>query len=222
MVEFLQRTKIFSIPFFVLVGGLSLLLIFVNKIEVEIWVNSHNNLFLDNFFCLFTNLGDGLTAVVISLVYLLFNARKGIILLSGYLLSGLIIQLLKIFVFPDILRPVALLGSTYPLHLVKGVDILMVHSFPSGHAGTAFALLFCLATFTENKYLQFLSLLTAIAIAYSRMYLAQHFLPDVIAGAVLGTFTTLLLLVWFEQKNILRNLDRPIFPIHRKYAEQIN
>jgi membrane-associated phospholipid phosphatase len=185
-------------------------------------VNAHNSQFLDYFFRFFTNLGDGLAAILVSLIFFLFNARKGIILLTGYLLSGLIIQLLKLIVFPDILRPVALIGNSYPLHLVEGVKILTVHSFPSGHAGTAFALFFCLAAYTDKKLLHFVALLMSIAIAYSRMYLSQHFLTDVIAGAVIGVFTSLLLLNWFEQKNILRNLDRPLFPIHRKYAEQIN
>jgi membrane-associated phospholipid phosphatase len=222
MIGFLQKTKVFSIPFLVLVGGLSLLLLFYTKVEIELWVNAHNSPFLDDFFRFFTNVGDGLAAILISLAFILFNARKGIILLTGYLLSGLIIQLLKIFVFPDVLRPVALIGQSYPLHLVAGVKILTEHSFPSGHAGTAFALFFCLAAFTDNKGLQFLALLTSVAIAFSRMYLSQHFLTDVIAGAVIGTFTSLILLAWFEQKNLLRNLDRPLFPIHRKYAEQNN
>jgi membrane-associated phospholipid phosphatase len=222
MIGILQKTKVFSIPFFILVGGLSLLLIFYSKVEVELWVNAHNSPFLDIFFRFMTNLGDGLVAIFIALGFLFINVRKGIILLAGYLLSGLIIQLLKIFVFPDIIRPVALMGQTYQLHLVEGVKILSNHSFPSGHSGTAFALFFCLATFTDKKSLQFLAFVTAIAIAYSRMYLSQHFLPDVIAGAVIGTFTSLVLLIWVEQKNLIRNLDRPLFPLHRKYAEQNN
>ena len=222
MIGFLQKTKVFSIPFFLLVGGLSLWLLFYSKVEVELWVNAHNNPFLDNFFRFFTNLGDGLAAILVSLIFILFNVRKGILLLTGYLLSGLIIQVLKLVDFPDMLRPVALIGNSYPLHLVDGVKILTEHSFPSGHAGTAFALFFCLATYTDKKLLHFIALLTSMAIAYSRMYLSQHFLTDVIAGAVIGVFTSLLLLTWFEQKNLLRNLDRPLFPIHRKYAEQIN
>lgn len=222
MIGLLQKTKIFSISFFILVGVLSLLLLFYNKVEVELYVNAHNNPFLDIFFRFFTNLGDGLAAVVVSLIFIIFNVRKGIILLTGYLLSGLIIQLLKIFIFADMLRPVALIGNSYPLHLVEGVKILTEHSFPSGHAGTAFALFFCLAAYTDKKFLHFLALLTAIAIAYSRMYLSLHFLTDVVAGAVVGTITSLLLLTWFELKNILRNLDRPLFTIHRKYDEQIN
>ncbi len=218
MIGFLQKTKAFSIPFFALAGGLSLLLLFYNKVEVELWVNARNSPFLDQFFCFFTNLGDGIAAIVVALGFLLFNIRKGILLLISYLLSGLFIQLLKIFVFPDVIRPVALIGHSYPLHLVDGVKILSEHSFPSGHSGTAFALFLCLASFTDKKSLQFGAFLISVTIAYSRMYLSQHFLPDVIAGAVIGTITSLLVLVIFDQKNLLRNLGHPLLPFHRNYA----
>ncbi len=222
MIRFLRKTKVFSIPFFVLVGGLSVLLLFYSKVEVELWVNARNSTFLDYFFRYFTNLGDGLAAILLSLGFIFFNIRKGILLLSGFLLSGFIIQVLKNLVFPDILRPVALMGQTYSLHLVEGVRIWSFYSFPSGHTGTAFALFFCLAAFTERKWLQFTALIFAALIAYSRMYLSQHFLPDVITGAVIGTFASLSLLVLFEQKNLFRNLDHRLFPIQRKHAEKNN
>jgi membrane-associated phospholipid phosphatase len=222
MIGFLQKTKVFSVPFFVLVGGLSLLLLFYTKVEIEIWVNIRNNPALDYFFKYFTHLGDGVTALVISLIFLLFNIRKGLILLISYLISGLFIQFLKILVFPDILRPVALMGQNYPLHLIEGVKIYSIQSFPSGHTGTAFAMFFCLAAFTSNKMMQLLALLTAILLAYSRMYLSQHFLPDVIGGAVIGTITSLLFLQLFEQKNLLSHLDHSLFSIKRTHAGQNN
>lgn len=219
MIGFLQKTKIFTIPFFVLVGGLSLLLIFFNKAEVALWVNAHNSPALDIFFRYFTNLGDGVAAAVISLVFLFFDIRRGIILLLSFLLSGLIIQLLKIFIFPDVIRPVALLGETHVLHLVDGVKVLYRQSFPSGHTGTAFSIFFCLAAFTDKNRIQFFALITAILIGYSRMYLSQHFLPDVLVGAVVGTFTSLCLLVLFEQKNLLGSLNHSIFPTNRNHAK---
>lgn len=218
MIDYLQKTKIFSIPFFILIGGLSILLIFFTKSEIALWVNAHNNSVLDIFFRIITNLGDGIAATVISLLFLIFNMKRGIILLGSFLLSGLLIQLLKIFIFPDVIRPVALLGQTHVLHLVDGVKILFNKSFPSGHTGTAFAIFFCLAAFTDKNRIQFLALLTAFLVAYSRMYLSQHFLPDVIAGAVIGTFTSLCLLVLFEHKKLLGTLNHPIFSIKKSHV----
>jgi membrane-associated phospholipid phosphatase len=222
MIELLRNTKVFSVPLFILVGGSSLLLIFFDKIEIALWINSHNNMFLDYFFQYFTHVGDGITAFIVSLVFLLFNIRKGSILLISYLLSGLIIQMLKIHVFPDILRPISLIENSAAIHLVDGVKIWDIQSFPSGHTGTAFAMFFCLVAYTDKAHLQFLGLITSVLIAYSRLYLFQHFLPDVVAGAVIGTFTSLFLLTLFEKYKLFNRLDHSVFPTMRTYAEKNN
>jgi membrane-associated phospholipid phosphatase len=222
MIELLRKTKVFSIPFFILVGGSSLLLLLFDKIEIALWINSHNSKFLDLFFQYFTYLGDGLTAVIVSLVFLAFNIRKGSILLISYILSGLIIQMVKIFLFPDILRPISLIGNSAAIHLVEGVKIYSNHSFPSGHTGTAFALFFCLAAYTSNTRLQIIGLFTSVLVAYSRLYLFQHFFTDVVVGAVIGTLTSLSLLALFEKYELFNRLDHPIFTTKRTYAEKNN
>lgn len=220
MIELLRKTKVFSIPFFILVGGSSLLLLFIDKIEIALWINSHNSKIPDLFFQYFTNVGDGITALIVSLVFLLFNIRKGSILLISYLLSGLIIQMLKIYVFPDVLRPISLIGNSTAIHLVDGVKIWSNQSFPSGHTGTAFAMFFCLVAYTDKTRLQILGLIMSVLIAFSRLYLFQHFLPDVVAGAVIGTFSSLFLLTLFEKYKIFNHLDHSVFPSKRSYAEK--
>jgi membrane-associated phospholipid phosphatase len=220
MIGFLQRTKAFSIPLLVMVGILSVLLIFFNKVEIELWVNAHNSVPLDFFFRTITYLGDGVFAVIISLIFMAFNIKRGLLLLIAFVISGLFIQFLKIYIFPDILRPVLLLRNTYALHLVEGVKMYETHSFPSGHTGTAFAIFFCLASFTNKSWLQFTALLTAVLIGFSRMYLSQHFLPDVLAGAVVGTFTSLVLLTVFENNNSFNKLSRPLFSRRKSYAKK--
>jgi membrane-associated phospholipid phosphatase len=215
MIELLRKTKVFSVPFFILVGGSSLILIFFDKVEIALWINTHNNNALDIFFRYFTHFGDGVTALIISLVFLLFNIRKGSILLISYLLSGLIIQMLKIHVFPDLLRPISLIGNSAAIHLVEGVRIWDIQSFPSGHTGTAFAMFFCLVAYTDKTRLQFLGLIASVLIAYSRLYLFQHFLPDVIAGAVIGTCTSLFMLTLFEKYKLFNRLDHSLFSSKR-------
>jgi membrane-associated phospholipid phosphatase len=44
----------------------------------------------------------------------------------------------------------------------------------------------------KNKNLQLLILMAAVLVGYSRIYLAQHFLLDVIVGALLGTVSGVL------------------------------
>jgi len=220
MIGFLQRTKAFSIPLLVLVTGLSILLIFFDKIQIELWVNAYNCAPLDFFFRYFTNLGDGIAALIISLIFMAVNIKKGLILLLTFLISGLLIQYLKIHIFPDINRPVYLLKSNYVLHLVDGVKMGEIQSFPSGHTGTAFAILFCLATYTRETWLHVAALATGVLIGFSRIYLCQHFLPDVIAGAVIGTFTSLVLLTLFEHNKSFNKLDHPIFSRRASYVEK--
>ena len=66
------------------------------------------------------------------------------------------------------------------------------HSFPSGHAATSFACALVLAGAAPR--LRAPLYLLAAAIAFSRLYDGDHYPLDVLAGALLGTLTALLLL----------------------------
>jgi undecaprenyl-diphosphatase len=65
-------------------------------------------------------------------------------------------------------------------------------SFPSGHAATSFACATVLAVLAPRAA-PFLYVL-AFAIAYSRLYVGVHWPLDVVAGALIGVVTALLLL----------------------------
>ena len=65
-------------------------------------------------------------------------------------------------------------------------------SFPSGHAATSFACATVLAVLAPRAAPLFLVL--AVAIAYSRLYVGVHWPLDVLAGALIGLVTALLLL----------------------------
>ncbi|MGH7411303.1 MAG: phosphatase PAP2 family protein, partial [Candidatus Methylomirabilis sp.] len=57
-------------------------------------------------------------------------------------------------------------------------------SFPSGHSVTAFALASVLSrTYPKGSFAFYL---LASMVAFSRVYLASHFLSDVVAGAAVG------------------------------------
>jgi undecaprenyl-diphosphatase len=65
-------------------------------------------------------------------------------------------------------------------------------SFPSGHAATAFACATVLSVFAPRWRVPFFLLATLIAL--SRVYNGVHYPTDVVAGALLGVLTALLLL----------------------------
>jgi membrane-associated phospholipid phosphatase len=59
-----------------------------------------------------------------------------------------------------------------------------LRSFPSGHSVTAFALAYVLARLYPKASPVFYGL--AAMVAFSRVYLASHFLSDIVAGAAFG------------------------------------
>jgi undecaprenyl-diphosphatase len=78
-------------------------------------------------------------------------------------------------------------------------------SFPSGHAATSFACATVLAMLAPRAAPFFVVL--ALAVAYSRLYVGVHWPLDVIAGALLGFVTALLLLS--EARRLSRARKRP-------------
>jgi undecaprenyl-diphosphatase len=65
-------------------------------------------------------------------------------------------------------------------------------SFPSGHSATSFACATVLSAFAPRWRVPFFLLATLIAL--SRLYNGVHYPTDVVAGALLGVLTALLLL----------------------------
>jgi membrane-associated phospholipid phosphatase len=193
MMKLLKENRWFLIPhsIFILI---SLVFIFTfPKGTIHIYLNSFHSPFFDNFFKYVTNLGDGWSIPLFVILMLFIRYRQTMLLVLVYALSGLLTQLLKRAFFADVARPTRYLEGTADLHLVPGVDQLCCHSFPSGHSTTAFGVMICFALILKNKYLKLLSFFVALIIAYSRVYLSQHFLVDILAGSVIGVITGLVL-----------------------------
>lgn len=62
------------------------------------------------------------------------------------------------------------------------------HSFPSGHAASAWALAACWSSLSHNRYLNAFLFSWATGVSLSRIFLDKHFASDVIAGSLLGYF----------------------------------
>lgn len=68
------------------------------------------------------------------------------------------------------------------------------YSFPSGHATTSFGMAYMLATFYPVLPVQIAAYTASTLIAFSRVYVGEHYPSDVISGALLGVLSTSLLL----------------------------
>ena len=96
-------------------------------------------------------------------------------------------------------RPTEYFKNNMSLHLVPGVDIHSYFTFPSGHATIAFATCTIFATLSKSQLSKLGFFFLALFAGYTRVYLSQHFLNDVFAGASIGTVTATFLLVWMEK-----------------------
>ncbi len=173
-----------------LAGGLQLA---YSQTELMQWVNAHSNSATDAFFTYVTYLGDGAFFALVLLALLLRSYRWALKCLASFLLTTLVAQGLKNFVFADHLRPSRFFEGQ-PLHFrhVDGVELLGYHSFPSGHSTSAFALFCLLALIVRDKRWGYGFVALAALAAYSRVYLFQHFVQDVYAGSLIGVICSTL------------------------------
>ena len=192
MIELLRKYKAFIVPFLLMVIAACILKAFFSKEELFFFVNSHHTKSLDILFSYFTHIGDGLMFVALILILCFVQFRKAMLGLIIYILSSQIAQVLKRFVFPDTLRPKKYFEGITELHFVEGVKVHNMMSFPSGHTTSAFAMACFIVFILPKEYLKKYAIvlfMMACMVAYSRMYLAQHFFEDVFMGSMIGTFT---------------------------------
>ena len=201
LLETLKNNKYFFVPYLIIILLLCPILISYSRSELHFYINQYHSGFSDISFTLLTYLGDGIFIILPVVVLLFFSLRHAVFLLTAYLSTGLITQLLKRVFFADVLRPSKFLEGQGVLRLVDGVEMLSGRSFPSGHSTSAFALFLGLALIIRNRYIKLLCFLIACLVAFSRVYLSQHFLIDIIAGSLIGSIGTLTLYLLFYKNN---------------------
>jgi membrane-associated phospholipid phosphatase len=185
----------------------TLLLLFYPKGVVEIKINQSNHPALDIFFYYTTAIGNGWTAAVFILILLLFvNIYWAIISCSAILLSTILIQLFKYYLFKDVVRPIVFLEPhKNMLHFVEGVHVNSFNSFPSGHTVQAACLTLCMALCIPNKKQGVFLFFICILVGLSRVYLLQHFLIDTYFGTWIGLIVAFFTYYFFEKYAGLKN-----------------
>ena len=172
----------------------------ISKSDGFLLINRFHTRLLDDFFVLFTNVGNGL--FVIGLMILMLIRRKFVWTLQigiSFLISGLLVQLLKILAHNP--RP-----STYfrscSIHCILGITRTGFSSFPSGHTATVFMLTSLLAIYLPGRKSTFLFICMAVLTGFSRVYLSQHFPIDVLAGSLLGVLVSLMVYQFIPLKSV--------------------
>ena len=191
----------FLLPYllFLIIGAV--IIIVNSKAETHLAFNSFHTPFFDTVNTYTTYLGDGFTATLLILMMLAVKYRYFVIAALANVISALITQTLKQFVFDDVVRPKKFFEGIQQLYFVPGIDNHMFNSFPSGHTTCAFALYFSFALMVENRFYKILFLLLALLTGYSRIYLSQHFFEDVYAGSIIGVVTTFIVFYFIQKKN---------------------
>ena len=195
--DFIQIEKLYS-PFrsenkqsgYLLIAFLILgilLYMVLGKLDAFYLIHRANNPFFDQFFRIYTNLGDGIFCVVVFFFLLTRKVRYALDFLIIFLLTGLMVQIGKRMIFPDEIRPLGLLGAE-ALNIIEGVGLHERNSFPSGHSATGVACFFYLALISNKTWLKNLLIILGVMVGYSRIYLGQHFVEDVLAGILIGVF----------------------------------
>ena len=171
-------------------------------------INGNYNEIADQFFKYFTHYGDGVMWVPLGLFCFFFKRKYFIAVLAGAIISTLLAQFLKRVVYPDELRPISYLSESFPVHQIAGVEMRKLHSFPSGHTTTAFTMALIMSHMINKKAWSILLPLLALTAAYSRVYLAQHFPTDLLAGMCIGIISAILALLVY--KKIIRRLNEKV------------
>ena len=198
MKKLLIDNRYFLIPYLLFLTVVIGFAFFYTKIEMHIWANQINSSLLDQFFKYATHLGDGSAIAVLAVIFLFVKYRYALAFLAGSLITSGIVHLFKQLLLEDMYRPSKYfeLFETHKLYLVEGVVLRNLQSFPSGHTSTAFNVFLMLAFITKNNYLKLGYLFIALLVAYSRVYLSQHFFIDIAAGSFIATVIMLLVYYW--------------------------
>jgi len=171
--------------------GLSLKLVFQHGEEV-MWLNDWRIEPFNSTFRFFSTWGEWPPYVLLGLPFLLWRYRIVLVIaIAGLITIPSVILLKRTFQQPRPHTYFEQTGTRERLITVPGTPLVSgPSSFPSGHATAAFTIftLLTLGIYETHAWSRIGTLfaLAAILAAFARVFLAQHFLSDILAGSVAG------------------------------------
>jgi membrane-associated phospholipid phosphatase len=172
---------------------------YFGRIPVFLLLNTDGGALMDQFFKWATWGAEGWVWIpFLSVVVVLFKKDFKLILLN-FLLSTLLTQIPKRFIWDTISRPIASGMPLNDIHTVPGVVMHAYNSFPSGHTATAFTLFLLTIYLFPTKWVFAIGAIFAMICAYSRVYLGQHFPMD-LGGGIIVAVMSIQLSIMIHQK----------------------
>lgn len=207
MKKTIQQNFAFLFPYLLFLLTAGIFLLSHSKGEAHLIINQWQSVFFDYFFSAITYIGDGVAATLLVVLLCFVKYRYALLVGISNIFASLITQTLKHTVFADLDRPAKYFEGVAELNLIPWIENHSYNSFPSGHATTAFATFLCLSFITESRSSKFIMFLTALTIAFSRVYLSQHFLNDIYAGSLIGVIMSLLTYQFIIQSENVKKLS---------------
>ncbi|MBI1223407.1 MAG: phosphatase PAP2 family protein [Bacteroidetes bacterium] len=200
----------FFIPYLLFLVTASLFLVQHDKGSMVLLLNKQSNPVLDQIFLYYTYVGDGFFGAAITILLLFYNRRQGILLGTALVLAGALSQVLKYTVGAEAMRPEVYFLHTQHFRDIPGLIRHAIHSMPSGHTTSAFCMFMMLSLLDRKRSYGYLFFILALLTGISRIYLAQHFLDDVLAGSFLGVTVAIFVYLGFNRKLDNPGMNKPL------------
>ncbi len=193
----------FIFPFLVWVATGAFLLLFFSKRDLFFVPNTHYSDFADVVMFYTTWMGQGEVIIPVLVFLMLFRRFRN----WWYFATASVCNLIPFFIQQilksvfDSPRPRLLFYDRLWMHYLPEWPVYLSRGFPSGHSTGAFSFFCFLSLLLTARYKAFgiVFFILALAVCYSRMYLAAHFFDDVYAGSILGTILTMILFNIMDQ-----------------------
>ncbi len=176
-----------------------------------ITLRSPHPFWLNVFFINYTFLGSGFFATALSAYLIFFKQQKnrGIQLLTGCFFTTVIDQLIKNFTIPGnftiYTEPLQNLFFHFEM---PGEDYVL---FPSAYTAIAFTIVNVLILNERVLYRKLILLFAAALVGFSRLYLVQNSIADVLIGAATGIFSAVTVVYLQAAARTLRNAKEGYF-----------
>ena len=211
MKTLIRQNGLFIALSLLLALGMGLALIYIPKGELHLLLCNRHTPARDIFYRYYTTVAEWLPYILC--VAILFFGCVGDSIMASCCMLGttLITQIVKHFINAP--RPITWFAEHMPdiqLPMTEGIKFNEWFSFPSGHTTSFFAMAFVACILLTNhpkiakipgSLIQILLFALAALGGYSRIYLSQHFMADVLAGLIVGMGVTIVIWAVFRPQN---------------------